>query len=43
VLAGLHATPAGVAAVSGLVRFEDGRAAVVPLANLEATVPRDEE
>lgn len=36
-----HATPAGVAARSGLVRFEDGRSAIVPLANLEATEPRD--
>jgi hypothetical protein len=36
-----HATPAGVTARSGLVRFEDGRSAIVPLANLEATEPRD--
>jgi hypothetical protein len=37
VLDGVHATAAGVAARSGIVRFEDGRSAVVPLANLEAT------
>ncbi|HET6380546.1 MAG TPA: hypothetical protein VFH63_05865 [candidate division Zixibacteria bacterium] len=35
----LHATPAGVPARMGLVRFEDGRLAPVPLANLEATLP----
>jgi hypothetical protein len=34
----LHATPSGIAARMGLVRFEDGRLAPVPLANLEATV-----
>ncbi len=33
----LHATPAGLPARMGLVRFEDGRLAPVPLANLEAT------
>ncbi|MGH2445986.1 MAG: hypothetical protein ACRDLA_07815 [Thermoleophilaceae bacterium] len=33
------AAPSGVVARSGLVRFEDGRTAVVPLANLEATEP----
>ena len=35
----LHAAPSGVAARMGLVRFEDGRLAPVPLANLEATLP----
>jgi hypothetical protein len=35
----LHATSSGVAARMGLVRFEDGRLAPVPLANLEATLP----
>jgi hypothetical protein len=39
VLDDLHATPSGVAAVTALVRFEDGRLAPVPLANLESTVP----
>ena len=39
VLDGLHATPSGIAARSGLVRFDDGRSAMVPLANLEATEP----
>jgi hypothetical protein len=34
-----RATPAGVTARSALVRFEDGSAAIVPLANLEATEP----
>jgi hypothetical protein len=33
----LHATPAGIASRMALVRFEDGRLAPVPLANLEAT------
>jgi hypothetical protein len=33
---GLHAAPSGLAARSGLVRFEDGRVVAVPLANLEA-------
>ena len=37
VLDDLHATPSGLAATMGLVRFEDGRLAPVPLANLEAT------
>ena len=37
VLEALHATPAGIAVRAGLVRFDDGRSAVVPLANLEAT------
>ena len=32
-----HAMPSGVVARSGIVRFDDGRSAVVPLANLEAT------
>jgi hypothetical protein len=36
-LDGLHAAPSGIAARSGLVRFEDGRVVAVPLANLEAT------
>jgi hypothetical protein len=35
----LHATPSGVPSRMGLVRFEDGRLAPVPLANLEATLP----
>ena len=34
-----HATPSGILARMGLVRFEDGRLAPVPLANLEATLP----
>jgi hypothetical protein len=38
-LKGGHATPAGVVARAGLVRFDDGRSAIVPLANLEATEP----
>ncbi len=39
----LHATPSGLTAQMGLVRFEDGRLAPVPLANLEATdMPRAE-
>jgi hypothetical protein len=37
VLDDLHATPSGLTAQMGLVRFEDGRLAPVPLANLEAT------
>lgn len=37
VLDGLHANHAGIAARSGIVRFDDGRTAVLPLANLEAT------
>lgn len=36
VLPGLHATAAGTTARSGVVRFDDGLTAVVPLANLEA-------
>lgn len=36
VLDGLHAVPSGIAARAGMVRFEDGRVATVPLANLEA-------
>jgi hypothetical protein len=35
-LADAYASEAGIAARSALVRFEDGRTAVVPLANLEA-------
>jgi hypothetical protein len=35
----LHAAPSGVPTRMGLVRFEDGRLAPVPLANLEATLP----
>ncbi len=35
----LHATPSGIPARMALVRFEDGRLAPVPLANLEATLP----
>jgi hypothetical protein len=42
VLGGLHASHAGIAARSGIVRFDDGRSAVVPLANLEATERRSE-
>ena len=37
VLDRLHAFASGVVARGALVRFEDGRTAVVPLANLEAT------
>ena len=36
VLAGLHAAAGGIPARSGIVRFDDGRTAVVPLANLSA-------
>jgi hypothetical protein len=36
---GIHASPSGVAARAGMVRFEDGRVASVPLPNLEATQP----
>jgi hypothetical protein len=36
VLDGLFAGPSGIPARSGVVRFDDGRAAIVPLANLEA-------
>lgn len=35
----LHAAPSGIATRMGLVRFEDGRLAAVPVANLEATLP----
>ena len=35
----LHATPSGIPTRMGLVRFEDGRLAPIPLANLEATLP----
>jgi hypothetical protein len=34
----LHATPSGIAAVTGLVRMEDGRLVPIALANLEAIV-----
>jgi hypothetical protein len=37
VLDRLNAAPSGVVARAALVRFEDGRSAVVPLANMEAT------
>jgi hypothetical protein len=37
----LHATHSGIPTRMGLVRFEDGRLAPVPLANLEATVLPD--
>lgn len=37
VAADLHAAPSGIPVVMGIVRFEDGRVAPVPLANLEAT------
>jgi hypothetical protein len=36
VLDGLHAAPGGIPSRSGIVRFDDGRTAVVPLANLSA-------
>lgn len=36
VLPALHAVPGGIVARSGVVRFDDGRSAVVPIANLEA-------
>jgi hypothetical protein len=39
VLDHLHAFASGVVGRAGLVRFEDGHAAIVPLANLEATEP----
>lgn len=39
VIDSLHATPAGIAVRAGVVRFEDGLTAVVPLANLEAAEP----
>ena len=35
----LHATPSGIPTRMGLVRFEDGRLAPIPMANLEATLP----
>ena len=34
---GLHVVSSGIPARSALVRFEDGRTGIVPLANLEAT------
>jgi hypothetical protein len=37
ILPGLQANAAGLAARAALVRFEDGRSSVIPLANLEAT------
>jgi len=37
ILGGLHVVSSGVPTRSGLVRFEDGRTGIVPLANLEAT------
>ena len=40
VLDELHQTPAGIPAVTGVVRLEDGRLAPIPLANLEATLAR---
>ena len=40
VIGPLQASPSGVNVRSGLVRFEDGPSAIVPLANLEATEPR---
>jgi hypothetical protein len=40
VLDGAHAAESGVVGRAALVRFEDGRAAIVPLANLEATQGR---
>jgi len=39
----LHATASGIPTRMALVRFEDGRLAPVPLANLEATEPRDDD
>jgi hypothetical protein len=41
VVDGLYATPGGIATRSGIVRFDDGRTAVVPLANLSALERRD--
>lgn len=35
----LHAAPSGIPTRMALIRFEDGRLAPVPMANLEATVP----
>jgi hypothetical protein len=35
----MHAPPSGIPTRMGLVRFEDGRLAAVPMANLEATLP----
>lgn len=42
VLEGLHAGHGGIPARSGAVRFDDGRTAIVPLANLEAIERRSE-
>jgi hypothetical protein len=33
-----HAVPSGIVTRAGVVRFDDGRSAIVPLANLEAVV-----
>jgi hypothetical protein len=41
VLPGLYAAPGGIAARSGIVRFDDGHTAVVPLANLSALERRE--
>ncbi len=41
VLDALYATPGGIPARSGIVRFDDGRTAVVPLANLSALERRE--
>lgn len=38
VLDELHAAPSGIGVRMGLVRFEDGRLAPIPLANLEASI-----
>ncbi len=40
-LPGLHAMPSGLAAEAGIVRFDDGLTAAVPLANLEAAEPAE--
>jgi hypothetical protein len=37
-LDGLHAAASGIPSRMALVRFEDGRLAPVPLANIEATL-----
>jgi hypothetical protein len=37
IMPGLQTAPSGIATRAALVRFEDGRSAIVPLANLEAT------
>jgi hypothetical protein len=43
VLDGLHAAASGIPVVTGVVRFEDGLIATVPLANLEAAGPAEGE